>query len=205
MYQSPSGVPEAHTKPFLELGPLVHTTGISTLPGFAAVGMLDMDGAFCQHGTSSVRYPMSTVNYNPSAMDEAMTALMNVGPEFAGSGIIFEAYSLHAVQSVAAESTAFPDRENGLLNAAFIMWNASGLDASENAGVVERARYHGKKIRDAVVRGSGGRLHAYVNYANGDEGLGAMYGYEEWRLQRLRGLKERYDPQGRFGWYAPIE
>lgn len=184
---------------------MVHTTGISTLPDFAAVAMLDMDGAFCQHGTSSLRYPMSTVNYTLSAMEEAMTALRNVDPELAGSAMIFEAYSLHAVQSVAAGSTAFPDRENGLLNAAIMLWNATGLDAARTARVIERADYHGKKMRDAVVNGSGGKLHAYVNYANGDEGMGAMYGYEEWRLERLRGLKERYDPKRRFGWYAPIE
>lgn len=205
MYQSPSGVPEQHSKSFLDLAPLVHTTGISTLPDFAAVGMLDMDGAFCQHGGSSLRFPMSTKNYTLPAMEEAMTALMNVEPEFAGSAMIFEAYSLQAVQSVAADSTAFPDRENSLLSAAIMLWNASGLDANESARVIERAEYHGKKMRDAVVRGSGGKLHAYVNYANGDEGLDAIYGYEKWRLERLIGLKERYDPMGRFGWYAPIE
>lgn len=66
------------------------------------------------------------------------------------------------------------------------------------------ALHHGRKMRDAVVQGSGGKLFAYVNYANGDEGLESMYGYDGWRLDRLRALKGEYDPLGRFSWYAPI-
>ena len=204
MYQSPSGVPSEHTKPFLGLSPLAHTSGISTLPDFAAVAMLNMDGPYCVHGTSSLRFPVSTVNYTLSAMEDAMNALAHVEPELSGSAIIFEAYSLHAVQSVPAASTAFPDRENGLLIAAIMLWNASGLDQADTAAVQERAAYHGRKMRDAIVQGNGGKLHAYVNYANGDEGLESMYGYDGWRLDRLRALKGEYDPLGRFSWYAPI-
>lgn len=47
-------------------------------------------------------------------------------------------------------------------------------------------------------------MHAYVNYAHGDETLEEVYGYEAWRVARLRALKEKYDPLGRFGFYAPI-
>lgn len=205
MYQSPSGVPSEHTKPFLALSPLVHTTGISSLPDFAAVSMLSMDGPYCVHGTSSMRFPVSTVNYTLSAMEDAMSALAQVEPDLSGSGMIFEAYSLHAVQQVPAASTAFPDRENGLLIAAVMLWNASALTPTEAVSIEERALRHGRKMRDAVVQGSGGKLHAYVNYANGEEGLEAMYGYEGWRLDRLRKLKGEYDPLGRFSWYAPIE
>jgi hypothetical protein len=184
---------------------MVHTTGISTLPDFATVAMLHMDGPYCVHGTASLRFPVSTANYTISAMEDAMSALAQVEPDLSGSGMIFEAYSLHSVQSVAAASTAFPDRENGLLIAAVMLWNSSGLDPSESTAIAERATSHGKKMRDAVVHGSGGKLNAYVNYANGDEGQEAMYGYESWRLEKLRHLKGEYDPLNRFGWYAPIE
>ena len=205
MYQSPSGVPNEHIKPFLALSPLVHTTGISTLPDFAAVAMLSMDGPYCVHGTSSLRFPVSTVNYTLSAMEDAMGALSQLEPDLSGSGMIFEAYSLHAVQKVPAASTAFPDRENGLLIAAVMLWNPSGLSPAEATSVEERATHHGRKMRDAVVQGNEGRLHAYVNYANGDESLEAMYGYEGWRLDRLRELKGEYDPLGKFSWYAPFK
>lgn len=71
--------------------------------------------------------------------------------------------------------------------------------------IEERALRHGNKMRDAAVNGNGGKLFAYVNHANGEEGLEAMYGYEGWRLDRLRALKGEYDPLGRFSWYALIE
>jgi hypothetical protein len=205
MYQSPSGVPSEHTKSFLALSPVVHTTGISTLPDFAAIGSIDMDGAFCAHGTSSVRFPVSTINYPISAMEDAMSTLAHLEPELSGSAIVFEAYSLHGVQSVPAASTAFPDRESGLLIAPIMLWNASAVDPAETTAFVERASGIGRKMRDGIVKEFGGKLHAYVNYANGDEGVEAMYGYESWRLEKLSKLKGEYDPLRRFGWYAPIE
>jgi hypothetical protein len=44
----------------------------------------------------------------------------------------------------------------------------------------------------------------YVNYAAGYEPLEARYGYEAWRIKRLRKLKRQYDPGNRFAWYNPI-
>lgn len=62
-----------------------------------------------------------------------------------------------------------------------------------------------RQIRDLMQSGQPGRqLNAYVNYAFGDETQQEVYGYEPWRLQRLRGLKSKYDPQQRFSYYEPI-
>ena len=47
-------------------------------------------------------------------------------------------------------------------------------------------------------------LKTYVNYAFGDEPMEAIYGREEWRLKKLRDLKKKYDPEGKFNYYAPI-
>jgi hypothetical protein len=46
-----------------------------------------------------------------------------------------------------------------------------------------------------------GRLQQYVNYGNT---LEALYGYESWRLEKLRHLKQKYDPDNLFRWYQPI-
>jgi FAD/FMN-containing dehydrogenase len=43
-----------------------------------------------------------------------------------------------------------------------------------------------------------------VNYATGDETLKQVYGYDEWRLEKLRALKAKWDPEGRFNHYHPI-
>ena len=63
----------------------------------------------------------------------------------------------------------------------------------------------GKQIRDAIQsQDTTGQLNSYVNYAFGDEGLKAVYGYEPWRLEKLRRIKRQYDPRGKFNFFAPI-
>lgn len=63
------------------------------------------------------------------------------------------------------------------------------------------------------LAGSADVLHAqsgfarpavYLNYANGAEGLGASYGYDEWRMQKLKELKRKWDPEGMFSSFHPI-
>jgi len=57
-----------------------------------------------------------------------------------------------------------------------------------------------------LLEGSGSsKLQAYVNYAYGDESIESWYGYEPWRLERLRRLKKEFDPIGKFSFYAPID
>lgn len=48
--------------------------------------------------------------------------------------------------------------------------------------------------------------NTYVNYAGGHpyETLESLYGYEPWRLDRLRELKAKYDPSNSFGFFVPI-
>lgn len=62
-----------------------------------------------------------------------------------------------------------------------------------------------RQIRDLMQSGQPGRkLNAYVNYAFGEESQQEVYGYEQWRLERLQGLKRKYDPMGRFNFYESI-
>lgn len=53
-----------------------------------------------------------------------------------------------------------------------------------------------------------GRLQQYVNYGNttstARDAPEAMYGYEPWRLQKLRQLKATYDPDNAFRFYQPF-
>ena len=74
-----------------------------------------------------------------------------------------------------------------------------------NASLDASASEFGRLSRDILWAGSGRSKHqAYLNYAHGDETLEELYGHEPWRLQKLRRLKEEYDPEGRFNFYAPI-
>ena len=86
--------------------------------------------------------------------------------------------------------------------------------SSFGTGVFERMPAPGNDaamlaMENAVSRRSSpkpGRdeFHAYVNYAFGTETNEEMYGYEQWRQDRLLALKDKYDPQRRFSFYAPI-
>ena len=62
-----------------------------------------------------------------------------------------------------------------------------------------------EEVRAQWNDGQPGRpINAYVNYANGFEPVEQWYGHEAWRLERLRGLKAKYDPYNRFRYYNPI-
>jgi hypothetical protein len=52
-----------------------------------------------------------------------------------------------------------------------------------------------------LVSESSELLHSHVN---GNEKLESLYGYELWRLQKSRALKNKYDPQRKFSFYALI-
>lgn len=132
-------------------------------------------------------------------------SLANINTTLAPILFVFEAYSLHGVRKVDLFTTAFAHREDALLMAPVVIWDASTLKSGQAEKAERTALKFGKEMREALVKGDGGDLRAYVNYAHGDESLEAMYGCEEWRLEELRRLKREWDPRGRFGWYAPIE
>lgn len=76
---------------------------------------------------------------------------------------------------------------------------------SVNSTLDANAIAFGESFRQALHEADGSaELHTYVNYAHGDESLEEMYGYEAWRVTRLRELKAKYDPFGKFDFYAPI-
>lgn len=60
-------------------------------------------------------------------------------------------------------------------------------------------------MRDTLQSTSGyDQVEVYINFAHGNEPLGAIYGYEPWRQQKLKGLKRKYDPDEQFSFYEPI-
>ena len=70
--------------------------------------------------------------------------------------------------------------------------------------LVKLAKELSQSVRDILFRGSGmSSMAVYVNYAHGNESLNEVYG-EEWRVRKLRHLKEKYDPMGKFNFYNPI-
>lgn len=58
----------------------------------------------------------------------------------------------------------------------------------------------------SIMHASSGfpRPALYMNYASGNEGFGAMYGYDKWRQEKLKKLKKEWDPHCVFSWFNPI-
>ena len=93
-------------------------------------------------------------------------------------------------------------RYNNLLSSVFMLYGPEGNKEDERLDA--QAVNYGKRMRDEIVKTDGKPLDAYVNYAYGDEGLEAVYGHEAWRIEKLRRLKEIWDPEGKFNYYNPI-
>lgn len=112
---------------------------------------------------------------------------------------MFEDYATGGVRALPDNTSAFAFRSDRVLAAPLIIYNSTG--AAEDAAVAKL----GNQLRDLVQQGTQQtELHTYVNYAYGTETTQEWYGYEAWRQDKLKALKTKYDPKGKFSFYAPI-
>lgn len=148
-----------------------------------------------------MRFPIDFQNYNLHAMRQVYDLFnqkMQDNPALNNSMFALESYSVQGVQAVRAETTAFALREDTILVSPFIAY-------SPDPSLDGEARAWGEQMRQIIHNASGRiHMHSYINYAHGTEGLEALYGYESWRLEKLRQLKSAYDPHRRFSYFAPI-
>lgn len=151
-------------------------------------------------GAAVMRYPVDVQAYNVSALVATVQRFVEIvteNPEFAGSFMMLEQYSSHAVREANPSSGAYGLRQDKLLLAPALLYSRSeALD--------EKARKYGEEMRQILIDGAKnmGGSHSYVNYAYGGESLEEVYGTKE--LERLLALKRKYDPHNRFGFYAPL-
>lgn len=156
----------------------------------------------CSYGFTSLRYPIGLKTYNTAALrkvyDDIDETFRQV-PALAGSFFLLEGYSTQGVQAVDAASTAFPHRGDEILVTSYVQYKPDPT-------VDGMAQEHGTRLRKYLLEGSDDpeHLRAYVNYAHGTESLQEIYGWEEWRLQKLRSLKAKWDPENKMRYYAPI-
>ncbi|KAK8051554.1 fad fmn-dependent oxygenase oxidase [Apiospora rasikravindrae] len=127
--------------------------------------------------------------------------------EFAGKGTfgaMFECLPHHRVREVPDDATAFPWRTSS--DHFLFLENANGNTYEAGRSGEFEKHLNGWKSRFIETSGYG-ELHQYVNYGNTTSTMKdppeALYG-EPWRLEKLRGLKRRYDPNNVFRWYQPL-
>ncbi|GAW22033.1 hypothetical protein ANO14919_115680 [Xylariales sp. No.14919] len=197
-------VDPAYTSPFRNIGPISSEAKSGSYRDLAAWTEIAADSIPCQKaGLANPRFPIYLREYDVAAQRDAYdTFAANVGAansSFSASIFMFEAYPQQGVRVIGADSTAFAFRNDNLLAAPLLTYKPAGKELDHQAARI------GNELRDIIYRGSGHEeLHVYVNYAYGNEKPENWYGYERWRQVRLGELKQKYDPEGRFNFFAPV-
>lgn len=198
-----TAVDPKYTSPLHALEPTVTSNGSGNYLDVAVWTAQNANSSLCEKGAYVyTRYPIDLYTWNVTAITEGyneLVQMMAAEPAFNGSFFIFEQYPVQGIKAVDRASTAVPWRDYNLLLSPTVIYAPGGPELDQ------KAKAAGERQRQILLQGTGSsEMSAYVNYAFGDETLEQMYGYEQWRQQRLLQLKDKYDPQGKFSFYAPI-
>jgi hypothetical protein len=176
-------VESRYTKAFHDLNPLVINPQSGTYRDLAKWTGIALDSPPCQDfGFNNPRKAISGAD-NP----------------YTNSILMFEDYASAGVRARPVDATAYGFRQDLILAAPLIIY--APTDAARDAEV----KKIGNDVREILRQGTGSsELHTYVNYAYGTEGPKSWYGYESSRQNKLKALKQKYDPKGKFSFYAPI-
>ncbi|KAI1733493.1 FAD binding domain protein [Xylaria scruposa] len=203
LQEGTSVVDSIYTDPFHKLGPLATSAAGGSYTDLPAWTGNSNESPPCQKaGLVNIRFPIDLPEYNIAAQRDIydlFASTIKTTPALNGSLFLFEGYSLEGVQAVPNYKTAFPNRAGNLLVSPLLTY------APDTPELDEIATDLGRRLRQILYKGSGQKeLYTYVNYAFGDETNKNWYGYEQWRQDRLKALKQKYDPLGKFSFYAPV-
>ncbi|KAK6812569.1 hypothetical protein RU639_011736 [Aspergillus parasiticus] len=196
-------VDSAYTKPFHDIGPLSTEPKGGSYTDLAEWTGISLSAPPCQRaGLVNPRFPNYLEKYNISAQKKAYEIFANAirgSSPFNNSIFMFEGYSMQGVKAIDSKSSAFAFRGENILSAPLITYAPAGLELDEKAAQL------GNELRQVLHKASGRpEVRAYVNYAYGDETPQQWYGSEKWRQDRLQALKRKYDPTGKFSFFAPV-
>ncbi|KAJ5959954.1 FAD-binding type 2 [Penicillium vulpinum] len=195
-----TAIDSIYTKPFHDIGPLAIVPQAGTYKDLAAWTGIALDSAPCQNmGMANPRFPIYLETYDVPAMRKAWDiyepAIRGTSP-FSYSILMFEGYSFGGVHKITTRESAFPFRSENILAAPMI--NYVPVDQA----LEDKAVALGNELRNILHEASGrDDIRAYVNYAYGNETNHQLYGDN---AKRLAALKKKYDPTGKFSFYAPI-
>ncbi|KAJ6187299.1 hypothetical protein N7519_002207 [Penicillium mononematosum] len=193
-------VDSIYTKPFHDIGPLSAVPQSGTYQDLAAWTGVALDSPPCQKaGFANPRFPIYLQSYDVPAQKKAWDVYapaIRGSSAFNNSILMFEGYSFGGVHEIPSSSSAFAFRSENILAAPLINY----LPGDKSVEV--QAADLGNQLRNILFEATGFEdIRAYVNYAHGDETLQQLYGSSQ---ERLLALKQKYDPTGKFSFYAPI-
>ncbi|KAH5267276.1 hypothetical protein HBI82_225000 [Parastagonospora nodorum] len=197
-YAGPAVEAEELLRPFNAIGAVAEGMIDLSYPDIAGLTSGD-----CAGGNLAISSVL-TLEYNATAERTLYDHyISNVAkyPELAATAYLwYEGYATAGYQAIPSESTAYPHREEN-----HIMFFATVVP--DGSDLLEVANTWAKESTDIWNGGQPDRQpKLYVNYAMGHdyETLESIYGYEAWRLERLRSLKAAYDPENRFRFFVPL-
>ncbi|KAI0886283.1 uncharacterized protein GGS22DRAFT_179185 [Annulohypoxylon maeteangense] len=202
-YAGPAHDAERLLAPFNRISAAWEGSGDVPFPGISDAMNTGKNQPICAPNHTRIQSTSAIQTYNVTA-ERQIYNLYNETiarhPEISDSGVIHEGYSTAAVAKVDPASTAFPWRDYYLLHCFEVKLP---VQVSENT--LALGRLLARQIRDLWNAGAPNlKPSTYVNYAFGDESIQSIYGYEPWRLARLRVLKKKYDPKNQFSYYNPF-
>ncbi|KAG5762394.1 hypothetical protein H9Q72_009494 [Fusarium xylarioides] len=188
--------------PFDDLGALsTHEESLYYPQLFDALGS-GMISDMCQPGRAHIVSTAGLLQFNVTAQRKIYNLFnqkVAQRPELNQTRVLHEGYSVTKVQSVPYNASSYVYREENLL-----MYFDATPDV--HSDLLQFTKQWAKETRDLWNGGQPERLPTtYVNYAFGGESAESMYGYEPWRMERLRALKGHYDPKQRFRFYNHIK
>lgn len=159
----------------------------------------------CQHGSEHSTSTAFLQVYNVTAerliFDGFKKRVAKHADLAAGTTIMHEGYATKGVEDIDPAGSAYPFRAEHHL----MLFNAIVPDSNDRDRERKAAQDWAAEVRDQWNAGQPERpVNAYVNYATGFETLQERYGHESWRVEKLRDLKAKYDPDNRFRYYNPI-
>ena len=198
--------------PFLTLNPVVATNVTVPYTGVAHASGAGVEDPVCAKGLSWKLFPVGLQVYNIATNRAIYNIYSKMGTRCKQSRpSILRALLMHIVRIICLCMFLhhLPSQSFLLLSyyRVFLTLNSSFAPVyPANHTLDAIADTYGKQARGVLHAGDapGRPLNTYVNYASTDETPEQMYGYEPWRLAKLRALKEKYDPKGRFNFYAPV-
>ncbi|KAK1143241.1 hypothetical protein N8T08_006941 [Aspergillus melleus] len=200
-YTGPAKDGEKLLKPFNAIPAVWDEQGDVPYPQIADIQGTGMKSPLCAPETTHITSTAGLKRYNITAQRniyDLFNKKVAEHPEFKAARVVHEGYSNVGVRKRDSASSAFPFRDENHL-----MYFDAVID--EGSNLTEATQQFAAEVRDLWNAGQPERKPStYVNYAGGGESLESLYGWEPWRLQRLRRLKAKYDPNNRFRFYNPI-
>ncbi|RYP91134.1 hypothetical protein DL770_002742 [Monosporascus sp. CRB-9-2] len=159
--------------------------------------------ANCQTGLRHNMYSLASRDLPTSTYREiydSFSELIVAYPGLNRSIVLIETFGQEGVSALPNDYSAFPHRGeiHNLVVLEMVYTDDTVADVADDFA-------HGWRDVLAQPENSGyDRLVVYQNYGHDDEPLSALYGYDEWRHERLSSLKRSYDPKGHFNGYHAI-